>query len=291
MSKKRTRNLTSGFSCVTCDNDVEEHGVECQWCYRWEYPNCAGLTSGEYSVLTSSSVKIMFFCSLCYSKVPFALRVQDEAVNYQQKVDERIKLLEDRLSNIPDNITEQLNRCCTLIQSSINKQETDCQSILDTSNKVSTNDISTAVVSPLHDEKEKEKRCMNLIIHNLPESDATSGQDRKQHDVSKVTKVFNKHLGLSAKVTNAYRLSKKNDKAKLLKVSVGSKHERAKILSKCTQLHKIASPSYLKNVFVIPDLIRKEQEANRALRAKLADMNKSGNTFKIKNGQIVQKEL
>ena len=45
----------------------------------------------------------------------------------------------------------------------------DCQSNSDVTNKVSSNKISTAVVSLLHDEKEKEKRCMNLIIHNLPE--------------------------------------------------------------------------------------------------------------------------
>ena len=232
MPKKRTRNLTSGFSCVTCDEDVKEHGVECQWCSLWEHPNCAGLTSSEYSVLSSSSAKIMFFCSLCYSKVPFALKIQDEAVNYQQKIDEKIKLIEGRLSKIPNNITEQLDHCCALIQSSVDKQDMDCEIIPDVSNKVSSDQISTAVVSLLHDEKEKEKRCMNLIVHNLPESDATSGQDRKQHDISKVTKVFNKHLGLSANVTNAYRLGKKSDKARLLKVSVGSKHERAKILNK-----------------------------------------------------------
>jgi len=165
----------------------------------------------------------------------------------------------------------------------------DCQSIADAYNKASTNEISTAVVSLLQDEKEKEKRCMNLILHNLPESDATSGQDRKKHDITKVTEVFNQHLGLSANVTNAYRLGKKSDKARLLKVSVGSKHERAKILSKCTQLRKITSPSYLKIIFVTPDLTKKEQEANRILRAKLADMNKSGKKFKIKNGQIVQR--
>ena len=232
----------------------------------------------------------MFFCSLCYSKVPFALKVQDDAATYQQNVDQRIKLLEDRLSKIPDNISEQLSRCCSLIQSSMDKQAMDCQSSSDSTNKVSCNEISTAVVSLLHDEKEKEKRCMNLIIHNLPESDATSGNDRKQHDISKVTEVFNKHLGLSTKITNAYRLGKKGDNVRLLKVSVGSKQERANVLSKCTQLRKIPSPSYLKNVFVTPDLTKKEQEANRALRAKLADMNKSGKKFKIKNGQIVQRE-
>jgi len=61
MPKKRTRNLTSGFSCVTCNKDVEEHGVECQWCWQWEHSNCADLTSSECSVLSSSSAKIMFF--------------------------------------------------------------------------------------------------------------------------------------------------------------------------------------------------------------------------------------
>jgi len=76
-------------------------------------------------------------------------------MNYQQKIDEKIKLIEDRLSKIPDNITEQLNRYCALIQSSVDKQDMDYQSIPDESNKVSSDQISTAVVSLLHDEKEK----------------------------------------------------------------------------------------------------------------------------------------
>jgi len=59
----------------------------------------------------------------------------------------------------------------------------------------------------------------------------------------------------------------------LLKVSVGNKHERAKILNKCTQLYKLTSLSY---VFITLDLTKKEQEVNQALRAKLTDMKKSG---------------
>jgi len=92
--------------------------------------------------------------------------------------------------------SEQLSRCCSLIESSMDKQDMNCQSNSDVTNKVSSNEVSTAVVSLLHDEKEKEKRCMSLIIHNLPGSDATTGNDRKQHDISKATEVFNQHLGL-----------------------------------------------------------------------------------------------
>ena len=97
---------------------------------------------------------------------------------------------------------------------------------------------------------------------------------------------------MSTKVTNAYRLGKKCYKAGLLKVYqlVVAKQDRAKILNKITQLRKVSSPSYLKNVFVTPDLTKKEQEANQILRARLADMNKSGKKFKIKYGQIVQRE-
>ena len=76
-SDKQTKEKdVSLVDCVSCSKDIEEDGIECQWCCRWEHHECAGLTVGEYSMLTTSSSKIMFFCTLCYSKVPFALKVK-----------------------------------------------------------------------------------------------------------------------------------------------------------------------------------------------------------------------
>ena len=80
MSYKQPRDDTSGDTCVTCGKDVEEKGVECNRCFKWEHRSCASLTHEEYTVLSSSSCKIMFFCSLCYTRIPFALRVEDESL-------------------------------------------------------------------------------------------------------------------------------------------------------------------------------------------------------------------
>ena len=59
---------------------------------------------------------------------------------------------------------------------------------------ISPDKVSSAVVSLLNDEKEREKRCMNIIIHNLPESTAKTGEERKQDDISKITEICKQNL-------------------------------------------------------------------------------------------------
>ena len=44
---RRQRENTSGDSCITCSQDVEENGVECNWCLRWEHCECAGITPDD----------------------------------------------------------------------------------------------------------------------------------------------------------------------------------------------------------------------------------------------------
>jgi len=38
------------------------------------------------------------FCSLCYSKVPFASRVEDESLTQQQKFEDRLRSVEDKVT-------------------------------------------------------------------------------------------------------------------------------------------------------------------------------------------------
>ena len=55
---------------VTCDKDIKQDGVECQWCRKWEHRVCAGLSQSEYNMLTNSSNKIMFFAPYVSLKSP-----------------------------------------------------------------------------------------------------------------------------------------------------------------------------------------------------------------------------
>ena len=104
LKKKDVSLVESGDLCVSCSRAV---GIECQWCRGWEHRECAGLTVGEYNMLGSSSSKIMFFCTLCYSKVPFALKVESESTN-------RYDILELKLKTAEDKLTDSLKKVGTI---------------------------------------------------------------------------------------------------------------------------------------------------------------------------------
>jgi len=88
---KHTRSECSGEECVTCNKLVNDEGVECQWCFNWEHKGCAGLTHNEYNLLSKSSGKVMFYCSLCHPKVSLALDYQwqatDNKLQHERKSD------------------------------------------------------------------------------------------------------------------------------------------------------------------------------------------------------------
>lgn len=72
----------------------------------------------------------------------------------------------------------------------------------------------------MNEEKEKEKKHLNLIIHNLEEPTDEDGLARKEADIQKASKVIHDYLGVSATINNAIRLGKFGAKLCLLKISV-----------------------------------------------------------------------
>jgi len=80
------------------------------------------------------------------------------------------------------------------------------------------------------EQREKEKRQFNIILHNLQESTAPEGLNRKEVDIRKCTAIFQDHLGTSASITKAICLGKKSDKPRLLKITVSSMQEKSLIL-------------------------------------------------------------
>jgi len=66
-------------------------------------------------------------------------------------------------------------------------------------------EIAKAVSSVLKEEKEKSKRKLNIILHNIPESDADTPEVRKEHDTDSVKTIINQHLSIPASVSNVER--------------------------------------------------------------------------------------
>ena len=80
--------------------------------------------------------------------------------------------------------------------------------------------ISNTVISALNENKEKERRRLNIILHQLPESTAENSQTRKNDDISEASKIFNKVLSIPSNFTNAIRLGQKGAKPRLLRITL-----------------------------------------------------------------------
>jgi len=174
-------------------------------------------------------------------------------------------------------------------------QEMECQSQETKQQKVVTKsvgrrqhyEIAEAVSSVLKEEKEKSKRKLNTILHNIPESDADTPEVRKEHDTDTVKAIINQHLSIPTSVSNVTWLGKKSDKSCLLRITVATEQDKAIILRNCVKVRSIKEHTYLGKVFITPDLTMKEREENKTLRNRLSEMNKESNKYQIKNGRIV----
>ena len=145
--------------------------------------------------------------------------------------------------------------------------------------------ISEIVNSYTSEEKEKSKRYLNVIVHNVMESTSEDPEIRLKYDIKSVSGIFDKHLHVSATITRAIHLGKKGDKPRLLKISLASDLQNSSVMRKCIKLCNTDLPSVIQKVFITPDLTPKEQAANKKLRAELKELNKDGKKFKIKTGK------
>ena len=106
-------------------------------------------------------------------------------------------------------------------------------------------DISRIITSVLSEEKEKEKRRLNLIVHNLEESQESDPHKRKDFDIKETKEIFHKYLGVQVNITKASRIGKKDEntnKSRLLKVTVNSSLEKSQVLRNCTKLRNKDNP-------------------------------------------------
>jgi len=83
------------------------------------------------------------------------------------------------------------------------------------------------VFTAINEERDREKRQLNWIVHNLAESISDCDEIRKSEDIKRSIDIFNDYLKEKATVTKAIRLGKKGDKPRLLKVTVDSVETKA----------------------------------------------------------------
>ena len=282
---------------MVCSEPATADIFECLWCEGRQHASCSKLSTDECNAIANiSTPNIVFFCSSCIQVVPVALRHYDNQVLVESRITAvetsviEIQCSERKLHESVKSVESQIESFQKSIKSLLNEHTTQLSKVSTSVNAVPPESAEQIAVSLLSEQKEKEKRQLNIMIHKLEESTADDGQSRKQDDIKKFVSLFQNYLGAKVAITNAFRLGKKSNRPRLLKLTLSSMEEKALILRNKSKLRSTSHPEDVRNIFITPDFTPIEQKRNKALREQLINMNKTENIYMIKNGRIVRRQ-
>jgi len=145
-------------------------------------------------------------------------------------IETKLSSVQMELSNRSEDLTEKFNN---LVAYSDQEPETamvveDAQPSEQVINKeqVTVESIASMTAMIISEEKEQEKRKLNLIVHNFPESKSTEASIRKNEDTQNATSLINKYVRVDAHINNATQIGKQTGEPRLLKVTVLTREEK-----------------------------------------------------------------
>ncbi|KAJ3660332.1 hypothetical protein Zmor_004784 [Zophobas morio] len=241
------------MSCSVCNkkNLRSSDCVTCDICRGLVHSECAGLSKTEVDCIRSMSRKIHFYCEKC-------------------DIVATINGLKEELANVKYELNELKNNQSKVIDDH------------DTSKKLSEEDIINEI-------EDRNRRATNLILFNLPESNAVNSDMRKDDDKSRCQKIMiPESKSESVKIMNCVRLGRLNDdKIRPIKIIFGNSHQALEILK---------SYKRKENLYLNRDLTPRQQNHSFLIRSEFRNRIEHGEndiSLKYRDGipKIVKKDL
>ena len=303
-----------------------ENGIRCDKCLTWYHSTCQSIPKAAVNAAGRFSM-LHWFCSLCHasifnapkkdvcSKTNEALdllekgvlkNINDQMETMKRAVNEHIKLVNRAFRQQEEMNIEQTK----LMERSVRLQHESKASYADmvrgscadiakeVSHKVNdiiadkvqalsvpepSKDIDTAVNSAL----DRERRKLNVVVHNLPETTPTVDQTREKGDLLKFSTIIKENLKLIIRASKCHRVGKLlEDRPRLLVVTLENFETKMELLRASSELR---TTTEWRNLYINPDLTPAEREANRRLRQELAQRRAAGEeNIGIRHGSIVK---
>jgi len=164
------------------------------------------------------------------------------------ELSERVRVLESKNDKVVE-IEDRLQQLEASIGNHPAPPKNTSNSVPPTSLTSDVSIITSTVTSLLKEEREKEERKLNLIVHGIPESTSETPVDRKAYDIKQVSRVFSEILEVDSTVEDAVRLGKRDpSKEQLIKVSVSSMAVKKAVLRTSFKLRSKSDPDWIKQV-------------------------------------------
>ena len=195
------------YSEIIEDNvtDSSQDAIYCEsTCDTWLHCQCAGISKPIFESLKNSNKPFYcMYCSLTSYESQFSefkstiSQLQNTVLELERKlakasqIQDKVAELEVKLTN-----TTQIQRSASLSagNESMDKQ-TDIICDGPQAATDSRTEVTAMVTSYINEEKEKAKRRLNLIVHNIPESASDDGLTRKKHDIDFLCSLSEEYLG------------------------------------------------------------------------------------------------
>ena len=134
------------------------------------------------------------------SKLPEALKCYNDQEGINAKLTSienkltEVQLAENSLSIVTKNVESQLKTYHKAITDMISEQPMSTGDITNAPSLISTESVQHIASSLAAEQREKERRQLNIIVHNLKESASTEGAVRKQDDIKECTSMLERYL-------------------------------------------------------------------------------------------------
>lgn len=156
-------------------------------CNSWLHRQCAGLSKSLFQSLPNSEKP--YHCPHC------RLTVYESVVDNMKSI---ISSLEQQVKSLE---TKSLTNVNTTYASAAASSATNFQPpVPPTVSSPPSDHITTIVLSYLNEEKEKSKRQLNLIVHNLKVPSSEDSATRKKDDIKQINDLLQNHMHVEVTV-------------------------------------------------------------------------------------------
>lgn len=305
--------------CGDCEEDVidGQDGVSCDLCKVWFHIVCVRITKQEYRFMQNSQ-RFKWFCRACDGKFGNLAEVNRE-------LNDRINNMEGNQDNMSDRLNifqkemEQMREAISKLGNKVeetSKANTDWPRLGPGQREGRPNgrggdagsqiDIGLGVEmirEEVSENQEREKKKKNMIIFNVPESEAQESERRKSEDKEWCRKIFTGEDGLGLnideeKIIEVIRLGRKVEtgevgenerKPRPILVKMDEVGIKWGIIKKAKKL-KESREETISKVIIVPDMTIKQREKEKELRNELEQKRRAGELdWYIKKGELVKK--
>ena len=299
------RTICRGGSLKQCGRAVtdEAEGVQCNVCCRWYHAPCQTLTPDAVEALKKFK-GLAWICHECDDRLKSGMiRVLRPSNNSaDEKLAQLVSAVAQQASEI-ESMTKCYEQLCSEIQASQfhlfegqgkDKQKMQRGSFADIV-KGSCDEVVSKITSTIEnipqgigqETLERERRKCNVVVHNLPESQAESSKARLDEDIRNVMDIIKDELHIYARVVTAFRVGQRQrNRPRLLIVKFETEASKWDVVRYARHLQHSHKWS---NIYINPDLTKDERLAGKQLRQELDQRRKNGEKdLVIRNKKIIQ---